>query len=68
MNMMLTEAIDRLTVVTKIQSDVIDELFLLLMQYMDPEEVDTLPAVDKINRAAMLRRELGEGDTDLWNI
>jgi hypothetical protein len=37
------------------QSDIIDELFLLLMQYITVEEVDGLDIVKKINEVARVR-------------
>lgn len=50
---------ERLTAITQIQAEVIDDLFLLLMQHISAEEVDHLPVIDKINRAATIRREAG---------
>ncbi len=43
--------------IIRIQSEVINELFQLLAMHMEAEELDRLPAVAKINRAAMLREE-----------
>jgi hypothetical protein len=37
------------------QSDIIDELFLLLMQYIAVEEVDGLDIVKKINEVARVK-------------
>lgn len=48
-----------LTEITKLQAEVIDDLFLLLMQHITAEEADRLPVIDKINRAATIRREVG---------
>lgn len=45
--------------IIRIQSGVIDELFLLLLQHVSVEETDMLPAIHKINEAARLRREIG---------
>ena len=43
--------------IIRIQSEVIDDLFRLLSQYMEAEELDSLPVIEKINRAASLRKE-----------
>lgn len=50
-----------LTEVTKLQAEVIDELFLLLMQHITAEEADHLPVIEKINLAARLHNEIGDG-------
>ena len=41
--------------IIRLQSDVIDELFLLLMQHITAKEADRLPLVNKIKTAAELR-------------
>ncbi len=38
--------------IIRIQSEVIDDLFRLLSMHMEAEELDNLPVVEKINRAA----------------
>lgn len=43
--------------IIRIQSEVIDDLFRLLSLHMEAEELDSLPVIEKINRAASLRRE-----------
>lgn len=43
--------------IIRIQSEVIDDLFRLLSQHMEAEELDNLPVIEKINRAASLRKE-----------
>ena len=43
--------------IIRLQSECIDELFRLLCLHMGPEELSSLPAVGKINRAAALRAE-----------
>lgn len=48
-----------LTEITKLQAEVIDELFLLLMQHVTAEEADHLPVINKINLAAKLHNEIG---------
>lgn len=52
------QAVERLTAITKIQAEVINDLFLLLMQHITAEEAGRLPVVDKINLAADLRRDV----------
>ena len=55
----LLETVALQSEVTKIQAEVIDELFLLLMQHISAEEADKLPVIEKINQAAAIHRELG---------
>ena len=43
--------------IIRIQSEVIDDLFRLLSQHIAADELDSLPVIKKINRAAMLRNE-----------
>lgn len=47
--------------IIRIQSTVIDELFLLLMQHINAEEADRLPVLDKIDTAAKIRQDLADG-------
>ena len=44
--------------IIRLQSEVIDELYRLLAQHMEADELDHIPAVNKINQAAALRSEL----------
>ncbi|MBR3470310.1 MAG: hypothetical protein IKH28_11570 [Lachnospiraceae bacterium] len=43
--------------IIRLQADAIHELFMALAQYMCAEELDAMPAVKKINRAAELKAE-----------
>lgn len=43
--------------IIRLQSEVIDDLFRLLAIHAELDEADTQAAVEKINRAAMLRSE-----------
>lgn len=43
--------------IIRIQSEVIDDLFRILSQHIAADELDSLPVIQKINRAAMLRNE-----------
>ena len=56
----LAELVDRQNSIIHIQASVINDLFLLLMEYISVEEADRLPVVDKINLAASLRTKIGE--------
>ena len=51
----LVHAAGQMSAIIQIQSEVIDELFLLLMQHISAEEAGQLPCVGKINLAAQLR-------------
>lgn len=44
--------------IIRLQSDVIDELFRLLLQHVTAEELDRLPVLKKMNQAATIRAEL----------
>ena len=57
----LVQAIEQMNVITRIQSEVIDELFLLLMQHISAEEAGQLLCIEKINMAAQIRRDIEEG-------
>ncbi len=50
--------------IIRIQSEVIDELFRLLLQHISAEEADSLPVLQKINTAASLRQDIG-GEMDV---
>lgn len=43
--------------IIRLQSEAIDELFRLLAQHVEAEELDHLSVIDKINEAATLRAE-----------
>lgn len=51
------ELFERQNEIIRIQSEAIDELFRLLSMYIAAEELDSLPVIEKINRAAMIRAE-----------
>lgn len=51
----ILELIDRQNVIIKEQSEIINSLLLLLMNYMTVEEVDNLDEVKKINEIARLK-------------
>lgn len=56
----LAEIIEKQNTIIRIQSDVVDELFLLLLQHIEASEADKLPVIKKINIAAQLREEIKE--------
>lgn len=55
----LARIVDTQDEIIRIQSGVIDELFLLLLQHISADEVDKLPVIQRINKAAVLREEIG---------
>ena len=55
------EIIENQNAIIRMQSRIIDDLFLLLAQHISADELDELPEVLKINRAAELKKNLGEG-------
>ena len=46
--------IETLNAIIRLQSTIIDELFVLLAQHITVDELDKLPVIDKINEAAKL--------------
>lgn len=46
--------VETLNAIIRLQSTVIDELFVLLSQHITVDELDKLPVIDKINEAAKL--------------
>ena len=55
------EIIENQNAIIRMQSRIIDDLFLLLAQHISAKELDELPEVLKINWAAELKKNLGEG-------
>ena len=55
------EVVERQAQIIAMQSETINELFQLLSQYMALEELDRLPCVERLNRAAALRNEISPG-------
>lgn len=51
--------VEQQNTIIRIQSGVIDELFLLLMQHISADEADSLPCIARINQAAEIRAEIG---------
>lgn len=52
------EIVEKQNAIIKIQSGVIDELFLLLMQHISAEEAGELPCIVRINQAAEIRARI----------
>jgi hypothetical protein len=51
----LTEIIEKQNIIINSQSDIIYDILLLLAQYMTQDEIDSLPAVSRINVLADIR-------------
>lgn len=56
--MSLNEIVDRQNTIISMQSEIINEMFQLLGQHLAADELDSLPAVRKINVAAAIREEI----------
>ena len=54
----IIEVIDRLNEITRLQAEVINDLFVVLAQHMTVDELDNLPVVTKINEVAAIRKEI----------
>lgn len=53
------KVVEQQNAIIRIQSGVIDELFILLMQHISADEADALPCIDRINQAAEIRAGIG---------
>lgn len=53
--------VQTLNAIIRLQSTIIDELFVLLAQHITVDELDKLPVIDKINEAAKLRADVDLG-------
>lgn len=54
----IPELVDRQNTIIKEQADIIDSLFLLLLQYVPAEDLDQSKEVAKINHVALLKEEI----------
>ncbi len=54
------DIVDTLNTIIRLQADVIDELFILLMQHISVSEANNLPVIKRINEAAALRADIKE--------
>lgn len=54
----IPELVDRQNTIIKEQADIIDNLFLLLLQYVPAEELDKSKEVEQINHIALLKEEI----------
>lgn len=52
----LVEIVDNLETIITMQSNVINKLFLMLLQYTTVEELDNCDVVQEINKIAQLRK------------
>lgn len=58
----LAQIFDSQSEIIKLQSEIIDELFCVVCQYVTAEELVSLPAIEKIDRAAKFKAHTeGEG-------
>lgn len=55
------KVVEQQNAIIRIQSSVIDELFLLLMQHISAKEAESLPCIARVNQAAEIRAEIGMG-------
>ena len=55
------EVVEALNRITKLQADVINELFMLLGRHVAAQELDSLPVIEKINQAAEMRMGIDRG-------
>ncbi len=53
--------VETLNAIIRLQSTIIDELFVLLAQHITVDELNKLPVIDKINEAAKLRVDVDLG-------
>ena len=53
--------VETLNAIIRLQSTIIDELFVLLAQHITVDELDKLPVIDKINEVAKLRVDVDLG-------
>lgn len=60
----LVQVMEHQSAIIRLQSSVIDDLFLLLAQHISAGEADRLPCIQKINLAARLRAEIEEEEGD----
>lgn len=53
--MTMAEAMETMGKIVRLQSDVIDELFLVVLQHITAEEAAALPCMERAKEAALLR-------------
>lgn len=54
----MAEIVDVQNTIIRMQSDIINQIFLVLGQYVSVEELDNMEVLEKINEAARLRASL----------
>ena len=54
----MAEIVDVQNTIIRMQSDIINQIFLVLGQYVSMEELDNMEVLEKINEAARLRASL----------
>lgn len=55
------KVVEQQNAIIRIQSGVIDELFILLMQHISADEAESLPCIARINQAAEIWAGTGLG-------
>lgn len=65
MNKRLLEAFETLQAIIHLQSKVIDQLFVLILQYISVEEADKLEILGTIKEAAKLKADLDREGTEI---
>ena len=53
--------VETLNAIIRLQSTIIDELFVLLAQHITVDELNELPVIDKINEVAKLKVDVDLG-------
>lgn len=56
--MTMAEAMEKTGQIIRLQSEVIDELFLIALQHITAEEAAALPCMSRAKEAALLREEI----------
>lgn len=59
----LAETVDTQNTIIRMQSRIIDDLFILLLQHISVEQAEMQPCIKMINEAALLRRSIGFDET-----
>ena len=52
------EIVEAQNAIIRMQSEIIDDIFLLLSQHISVEELDHMPCIEKINTIAGLKKDI----------
>lgn len=58
--MTITEMIGAQNRIINLQSDIIDDLYILLAQHLSEEDIQSLPEIDKMGEAVGMKKGIGE--------